>query len=262
MAKRKVALVLGGGGARGIAHIGAIEELEARGYEISAVAGTSMGALVGGMYASGHLEEYKKWMCALDKYKVFSLIDFSLNTDGLVKGERVMEALKELVPDVLIQNMKIPYTAVAADLVTGEEVVLNRGGLYDAIRASISIPSVFRPIHDHNRVLVDGGTVNPLPLNRVQRVEDDLLVGVDVCAPFSEAPLTRSKLSLNYYKMLISASEIMQQRITQLMCELYHPDVLMQLAADSYGIFEMYRATEIVEEGRRMAAKELDRLEL
>lgn len=167
--KRSVALVLGGGGARGIAHIGAIEELERQGFEVSAVAGTSMGALVGGMYASGHLEPFKEWMCALDRYKVFGLVDFTLSPEGLVKGDRVMRAMQELVPDVRIEQMPVPFAAVAADLVTGREVALDRGGLYDAIRASISIPSVFRPVHRDGMVLVDGGMVNPVPYDRVRR---------------------------------------------------------------------------------------------
>lgn len=209
MKKRRVALVLAGGGARGVAHIGAIEELESQGFEIGAVAGTSMGALVGGVYASGYLEPFKEWMCALDKYKVFSLVDFALSTEGLVKGDRVMEAMKELVPDVEIEQMPVPFAAVAADLLTGSEVVLDSGGLYDAIRASISIPSVFRPVHRDGRVLVDGGTVNPLPLNRVRREEGDLLVAVDVSAQFGADPAHRANASLNYYKVLIASSQIM-----------------------------------------------------
>ena len=103
MKKRRVALALAGGGARGVAHIGAIEELESQGYEIAAVAGTSMGALVGGMYAAGHLDAFKKWMCSLDKYRVFGLVDFTLSAEGLVKGERVIHAMQELVPDVQIE---------------------------------------------------------------------------------------------------------------------------------------------------------------
>ena len=234
MKKRRVALVLAGGGARGVAHIGAIEELERQGFEISAVAGTSMGALVGGVYASGYLEPFKEWMRALDKYKVFSLVDFALSTEGLVKGDRVMEAMKELVPDVQIERMPVPFAAVAADLLTGDEVVLDSGGLYDAIRASISIPSVFRPVHRDGRVLVDGGTVNPLPLNRVRREEGDLL---------------------------IASSQIMQQRITQLMCRLYKPDIMVGLPADSYGMFEFYRSEEILEAGRAATRAALERLE-
>ncbi len=250
MKKRRVALVLAGGGARGVAHIGAIEELERRGFEIAAVAGTSMGALVGGMYASGHLTAFKEWMCTLDKYKVFGLVDFALSSEGLVKGDRVIKAMQELVPDVRIEQMPVPFAAVAADLLTGREVVLDHGGLYDAIRASISIPSVFRPVHRDGMVLIDGGTVNPLPLNRVRREEGDLLVAVDVSAPFGADPTTRANASLNYYKVLIASSQIMQQHITQLMCRLYRPDVLVQMPADSYGMFEFYRSAELIEAGR------------
>lgn len=259
MRKRKAALVLAGGGARGIAHIGAIEELINQGYEISAVSGTSMGALVGGMFASGHLEQFKEWMCALDRYKVFSLVDFALSSEGLVKGDRIMRAMKELVPDMQIEQMAVPFAAVAADLATGREVVLDSGGLYDAIRASISIPSVFRPVKRDGMVLIDGGTVNPLPLNRVRRVPDDMLVAVDVSGPFGAEPGERSRMPLNYYKMLIASSEIMQQRITELMCRIYKPDVQMEIAADRFGIFEFYRAAEIVEAGRTAMREALQR---
>ena len=259
MKKRKAALVLAGGGARGVAHIGAIEELERQGFEIAAVAGTSMGALVGGVYASGRLTEFKEWMCTLDKYKVFGLVDFTLSSEGLVKGDRVIKAMQELVPDVRIEQMPVPFAAVAADLLTGREVVLDRGGLYEAIRASISIPSVFRPVHRDGMVLVDGGTVNPLPLNRVRREEGDRLVAVDVSAPFGADPTTRANASLNYYKVLIASSQIMQQHITQLMCRLCPPDVLVELPADSYGMFEFYRAGELVEAGRRAMREALER---
>lgn len=259
MKKRKAALVLAGGGARGVAHIGAIEELESQGFEITSVAGTSMGALVGGVYASGHLEPFKEWMRALDKYKVFSLVDFALSTEGLVKGDRVMEAMRELVPDMEIEQMPVPFTAVAADLLTGSEVVLDKGGLYDAIRASISIPSVFRPVHREGQVLVDGGTVNPLPLNRVKRAEGDLLIAVDVSARFGANPAHRANASLNYYKVLIASSQIMQQRITQLMSRLYKPDIMVEMPADSYGMFEFYHSDEIIEAGREATRAALER---
>lgn len=242
-----------------MAHIGAIEELEERGFEIAAVAGTSMGALIGGMYASGHLDAFKKWMCSLDKYKVFGLVDFTISSEGLVKGDRVIHAMEELVPDVRIEQMPVPFAAVAADLLTGREVVFDRGGLYDAIRASISIPSVFQPVRHDGMVLVDGGTVNPLPLNRVRREEGDLLVAVDVSAPFGADPTSRANASLNYYKVLIASSQIMQQHITQLMCRLYRPDVLVQMPADSYGMFEFYRSAELVEAGRAATREALSR---
>lgn len=260
MERRKAALVLSGGGARGVAHIGTIEELESRGFEITAVAGTSMGALVGGMYAAGHLDSFREWFCTLDRYKVFSLMDFSLSAEGFVKGDRVIRAMEELIPDVRIEQMPLPYAAVAADLLTGREVVIDRGGLYDAIRASISIPSVFRPVRRDGMVLIDGGRVNPLPLNRVRRTDGDLLVGVDVCAPFAADPAPRAGASLNYYKLLTASSQIMQQHIAQLMCRLTPPDLLIELPADSYGMFEFYRAEELIEAGRAATRTALERL--
>lgn len=259
MEKRKVALALGGGGARGIAHIGAIEELERAGFEIRAVAGTSMGALVGGIYAAGHLEPFREWMYSLDRYKVFGLVDFTLSSDGLVKGDRVIGAIRELIPDVKIERMPTPFAAVAADLLTGREVVLDRGSLYDAIRASISIPSVFRPVRRGGMVLVDGGTVNPLPLDRVRREEGDLLVAVDVCAPFAADPAPRAKASLSYYKVLTASSQIMQQHIARLMCRLHAPDIRVEMPADRFGMFEFYRSRDIVEAGREAARAALER---
>lgn len=259
MTKRRVALVLAGGGARGAAHVGAIEELERRGFEIAAVAGTSMGALVGGMYAAGALTPFRDWLCALDHYKVFSLIDFALSAEGLVKGDRLIGEMKKMVPDVRIEHLTIPFAAIAADLLSGREVILERGGLYDAIRASISIPSVFRPVHRDGMALIDGGTANPLPLNRVRREPGDLLIAVDVCAPFAQEPTERAKASLNYYKTLIASSQIMQQHIARLMRELYKPDILIELPADSYGMFEFYRAAEIADAGRAATCAALDR---
>lgn len=257
--KRKVALVLSGGGARGVAHIGAIEELERQGFEVSSLAGTSMGALIGGVYASGHLGAFRDWMYELDRYRVFSLVDFALSTEGLVKGDRVIREMQRMVPDLRIEELPLPFAAVAADMLTGCEVVLDRGGLYDAIRASISIPSVFRPVHRDGRVLIDGGTVNPMPLNRVRRTPGDLLVAVDVCAPFGTDPAVLSNRSLNYYKMLVAASQIMQQHLTQLMCRLCPPDILVELPADSFGLFEFYRAKELAEAGRKATREALER---
>ena len=156
--------MLAGGGARGVAHIGAIEELESQGFEVHAVAGTSMGALVGGMYASGHLEAFKEWMYTLDKYKVFGLVDFALSTEGLVKGDRVMRAMKELVPDVKIVKMPLPFAAVAADLPghaldedaedeeetdDGVDDVGTRGDLEDVEKAEVKVDAIQRDDGEH-----------------------------------------------------------------------------------------------------------------
>lgn len=180
MKNKDVALVLSSGGPRGWAYIGAIEELESRGYNITSIAGTSIGSLIGGIYAAGKLAEVKEWLFSLDAWKVFSLMDISISMNHLVKGDKVMEALKEIVPDIDIEHLNIPYRAVAADLYTGEEVVFDRGPLFDAVRASISIPSLFRPVKYGFRTLVDGGIVNTMPIDKVVRNGQDILVAFDV----------------------------------------------------------------------------------
>ncbi len=178
--KKKVALVLSSGGPRGFAYIGAIEELLSRGYEITSVAGTSIGSLIGGMYAAGRLPEVKEWLFSLGALKVFSLMDFSISMNHLVNGDKVIEALKEIVPDVNIEDLEIPYKAVATDFYTGEEVIFDKGDLYQAIRASISIPSLFRPVKYGYRTLIDGGIANVMPMNRVDRTEGDIMVAFNV----------------------------------------------------------------------------------
>lgn len=180
MKTKDVTLVLSSGGPRGWAYIGAIEELERRGYNITSVAGTSIGSLIGGIYAAGKLAEVKQWLFTLDAWKVFSLMDLSISKNHLVKGDKVIGALKEIVPDISIEDLRITYRAVAADLYTGEEVVFDRGPLFDAIRASISIPSLFRPVKYGFRTLVDGGVVNTMPISRAVRHEGDILVAFDV----------------------------------------------------------------------------------
>lgn len=178
--KKNVALVLSSGGPRGFAYIGAIEALHQHGYTITSVAGTSMGSLVGGIYAAGKLAEFKEWLYSLDTWKVFSLMDLSIGKNHFVKGEKVIEAMMQIVPNVNIEDLPIPYRAVATDLYTGREVVFDRGPLFSAIRASISIPSLFRPVRYGLTTLIDGAIANCLPLNRVPRTEGDMLVAFDV----------------------------------------------------------------------------------
>ena len=177
---KKVALVLSSGGPRGFAYIGAIEELESRGYEITSIAGTSIGSLIGGMYATGKLPEVKDFLFSLNGWKVFGLMDISLSRNHLVKGDKVIEALQEIVPEVNIEDLRIPYKAIATDLFTGEEVIFDRGSLFQAIRASISIPSLFRPVKLGMRTLIDGGIANTMPLNSVERSGDDIVVAFNV----------------------------------------------------------------------------------
>lgn len=178
--KKEVALALSSGGPRGFAYIGAIEELERRGYRITQIAGTSIGSLIGGIYASGKLMDLKEWLYNLDAWKVFSLMDLSIGKNHIMKGDRLIHAMKQIVPEVNIEDLNIPFKAIATDLYTGEEVVFDRGSLYDAIRASISIPSLFRPVKYGYRTLIDGGIANTLPIDKITRTDSNIVVAFNV----------------------------------------------------------------------------------
>lgn len=178
---KNVALVLGSGGARGLAHIGAIEALEERGYTISSIAGCSMGSIIAGMYAAGQLKEAKEWFLSVDKQLILRMMDINLlSTNSLVKGERIIRELEKVVPDRPIESLNIPCTLVASDMMNTEEVIFRTGSLFEAVRASISIPLFFKPVQIENRLLIDGGILNPLPLHVVERMSGDLLVAMDI----------------------------------------------------------------------------------
>ena len=227
MDKQKVALVLSMGGARGIAHIGVIEELLRHNFEITSIAGSSMGAMVGAMYASGKLEECKEWLYSWDKRKMWELADLTLSRDGLVKGDRFIKELKQIIPVMNIEDLPIPYVAMATDIVCDQEVRFDSGNLYDAIRATISIPMLFRPLRKDGMVLIDGGILNPLPLNQVHR--------------------TKKKMSP--YNLLTESSRMMMQQITRYQVERCQPDILIQMSGNAYDMLEFHHAASIVETG-------------
>ena len=178
---KNVALVLGSGGARGLAHIGAIEELEARGYKITSIAGCSMGSIIAGMYAAGKLKDAKKWFLTVDKQLILKMMDVNfLSGNSIVKGQRIIEELKTVVPDQFLEKLPIPCSLVAADMISTEQVVFTKGSLFEAIRASISIPLFFEPVQRGRKLLIDGGVLNPLPLNVVKRKKGDILVAADI----------------------------------------------------------------------------------
>ena len=270
---QNVALVLSSGGPRGFAYIGANEELESRGYEISAVAGTSIGSLIGGIYAAGKLEEVKEWLFDLDAWKVFSLMDISLSFSHLVKGDRIIEALKEIVPDVDIENLKIPYRAIATDFYTGEEVIFEKGNLFRAIRASISIPSLFRPAETDGRTLIDGGIANVIPLNRVERTPGDIMVAFDVNAIDVELIKKISKENSwdehnlsdperGFHSVLGRTFSLMNMINTRLALKITSPDILVKMPFDAYGAISDYaRAREISQKGRELMSAALDEYE-
>lgn len=275
--KPGVALALSSGSARGFVHIGAIEALERAGYEITSVAGTSMGALIGGMYAAGKLAEIKDWLVSLDRKKVFQLVDFSFSLNHVVKGRRVMDAIAEIVPDTDISQLPIPFCAVAADVQHGEEIDFREGSLLKAVRASISLPSILRPMHTDGRILIDGGAVNPIPLNRVKRHDGDILVAINVNAPAdpvydlirrqAKQRLKAAGSSLwqklipdpemadsNYYTLLSNTFSLMIQSNTERALQITPPDIRVDIPVNRFGEFDYDRAGRIVRVGR-MAMK-------
>lgn len=264
-------MVLASGGAKGFAHIGAIEALEESGYEITSIAGASMGALIGGIYAAGGLDKVKEWMYDLTDREVFRLVDFTLSPHALVKGNRLMDALKAIVPDCNIEDLEIPYCAVATDLKEGLEVVFRSGSLYDAIRASISIPMLFRPVEHGDMLLIDGGITNGLPLDRVVRTEGDKLVAVNLedyeweddegerqqmegkASPFSILSRKFQKglnaLSNNYISLTYDTISILMKRNTEMALRLTPPDIYLNVSLGEYGSHDYDEAEAIAKLG-------------
>ena len=268
--RKEVALVLSSGGARGLAHIGAIEELEANDYKITSIAGCSMGALVGGVYAAGKLNEFREWMKSIDRKKMLGLTDFSLSLSHLVKGTRIIEAIMEFVPDVAIEDLPIPYCAVATDLRAGKEVVFKKGSLFEAIRASISLPSFYEPVKRDDMILIDGGVINPIPLNRVYRHGGDILVGVDVSGRDYKAHweemrildmLMPDNMDFNYYTVLSRTTSIMIRQNSILMTKLMAPDMLVDIQMNRYGTFDFDKSEKIIAIGRQKTALAISKYE-
>ena len=257
--KQKVALVLASGGARGLAHIGAIEELESRGYEISSIAGTSIGALIAGVYASGKLQEAKEWFLKLDRLKIFRLGDFALSKNYLVKGDRTVEAFKEIVPDCNIEDLPIPVTLVASDIIHNREVVIESGSLFDAVRASVSIPMFFRPVEKDDMLLIDGGVLNALPLNRVHRTEGDILAALNISA--RDTFETTAK-ELNYAQLLNRMTDMMIQNNVVLMKRMVHCDILAEMPMNQYPTLAFDKTAEIIELGRHLMRQAIDDYEI
>lgn len=267
--KKDITLVLSGGGARGIAHIGVIEELVKLNVNIASISGTSMGALIGGIYAVGKLEEFKQWMLKVNRTKIFKLIDFSFSTQGLVKGERIFNEIKEFITDVNIEDLPIKYTATAFDIANGKEVVFDKGSLYNAIRASISIPTIFTPLTLGDSVFIDGGVVNNIPINTAKRVENDIVIAVNVNAGVTDDIVYYSELeqlakqnlkanksqyrinkNINYFFLVNNSLVTMTNHISNLILEKNPPDVLVEIPRNGAGIFEFYNAKTIINSGK------------
>ena len=258
ISNKRVALVLGSGGARGLAHIGAIEALEERGYTITSIAGCSMGSIIAGMYAAGQLKEAKEWFLSVDKQLILRMMDINLlSGNSLVKGQRIIEELQKVVPDRPMEKLNIPCTIVASDIMNTEEVIFRSGSLFEAVRASISIPLFFEPVKQGKRLLIDGGILNPLPLHVVQRTEGDILVAVDISGKDGIGLDSR----LNFISILDRMSDMQIQQNTLLALRLTPPDVHAVMRQYAYNTFDFDKAEQIIADGKRIMNEALDRYE-
>lgn len=240
-----------------------------------------MGSLIGGVYAAGKLAEFREWMKTIDRKKMRELTDFSLSLNHVAKGMRIIEAIMEFVPDVPIEELPIPYCAVATDWISGREVVFREGSLFQAIRASISLPSFYEPVKRDGMILIDGGVTNPIPLNRVVRHEGDILVGVDVSGHDYEAQweahqeqtekrkhstslsqqilnrLIPDNLDFNHYTILSRVSSIMIRQNSLLMTQLTKPDILVDIQMSRYDGFDYDKSEKLIALGKQKTRQAL-----
>lgn len=287
---KTISLVLGSGGARGLAHIGVIHELEAAGYDIRSISGCSVGALVGGIYAAGKLDEFERWVRAIDKVDIVSLLDIAWQKHGLVRGDKIINTLVELVGDRMIEDLPMPFTAVAADIRNEKEVWINSGRLFDAIRASISLPLFFTPVPYRNTHLIDGGVLNPVPIAPTFNDDTDLTIAVNLGGPVEKAAgirpageqpqvssrlhdklrsfiddlqesiLSRDEDDWTVYDIADQAFDTMQGAIARHKLAAYPPDATIEIARNACGTLEFDRADEMIELGRRKAKMAIDRI--
>lgn len=279
---KRIALVLGSGGARGLAHIGVIQRLEELGHEVVYISGCSMGALVGGIYAAGQLPAYAEWARKLERRDMFSLLDLAFGWKGLFKGDRLMGVLKELVGDHVIEDLPIGFTAVATDLNEQREIWLNRGSLFDAIRASIAIPTIFTPHPYQGRILVDGGLLNPIPIAPALNQDADMIIAVNLNAHSRQSRQRAAELAATPARepsgkggeeaasegdtevpgildVVTMSLDVMQNSIARMKLASYTPDIVIDVPRDACLFYEFYRAQEMIALGYERAGEAMGR---
>jgi NTE family protein len=282
--KKTVSLVLGSGGARGYAHIGVIEALEENGYEITSVSGSSMGALIGGIYAAGKLPELKKWLLSLDWLEVLKLVDFSFSTDGMIKGDKVFENIERIIGKVHIEDLSIPFTAVATNLHTQKPVWFQKGDLLDAIRASVAIPTILTPKKIDQQSLVDGGILTPLPTMPVLANHSDYMIAVNIHADddstlnqkphdlensslqekislyLKENFFEEKKGDLNSFRIISKSIETMQNLLIRYEIAAHEPDLVIQIPKNICDFYDFHKSEMLISFGKERALKALKSL--
>ena len=284
--KKTVSLVLGSGGARGLAHIGVIKWLLDNDYQIKSISGSSIGALIGGIYASGHLDKYEKWVCGVNKMEIISLLDIAWKSTGLVRGDKIINTLVTLLGDQLIEDLPLSFTAVASDIKNEKEVWINSGSLFEAIRASISMPLFFTPVIRQGVILIDGGVLNPMPIAPTFGDQNDLIIAVNLgggsqlkkspylipekTQPRQQDANLRKKIItfMNSFRngygeqkngdigaldIVSQAIDAMQSTISRQKLASYPADYMIEIARNACGMLEFDRAQEMINLGYQQA---------
>ena len=288
---KTVSLVLGSGGARGLAHIGVIHWLEENDFKIESISGCSMGALVGGIFAAGKLDDFESWIKSTTKLDIIKSLDLSWKKSGLVKGDKIINTLTELVGDKIIEDLPITYTAVATDIFNGKEVWINSGKIFDAIRASISLPLFFTPFRYEGVDLIDGGVLNPVPIAPTFSDVTDFTIAVNLCgkvnyeekimvsnqsktshstsftekiSEFVESIKVSTGNDINNdwgaYDIAHQAFDVMQGTIARQKLAAYPADHVLEISRNACGILEFDRASEMIELGYKIAQENLSKI--
>jgi len=284
---KTISLVLGSGGARGLVHVGIIRWLIEHGFQIKSISGCSIGALIGGVYAAGKLDEFEEWVTSIDQSDIAMMLDFSWQSSGIFKGDKIIDTLRRLIGEISIEDLPIPYTAVAANVADEKEVWLQSGSLFDAIRASISLPLFFTPHVINGEVLIDGGVLNPVPIAPTFSDKTDFTLAVNlggepemlqqevipVSLPTKQSNLhekvtlfidnlgssVKSKMSFNFaaYDIANQAFDAMQSTIARQKLAAYPADITLEIPRNACGTLEFDRSQEMIDRGYHLAQANL-----
>lgn len=286
---KTISLVLGSGGARGLVHIGIIRWLIENGFQIKSISGCSIGALIGGIYAAGELDEFEQWITSIDQTDIAMMLDFSWQSSGMFKGDKIVETLRELIGDVSIEDLPITYTAVAANVANEKEVWIKSGSLFDAIRASISLPLFFTPHTINGEELIDGGVLNPVPIAPTFGDNTDITLAVNLggepevltqkMPQTTQQPMesklhhkithfidslgssVKSKMSFNFaaYDIANQAFDAMQSTIARQKLAAYPADITLEVPRNACGTLQFERSQEMIDRGYQLAKDRLSK---